>query len=755
MAGWQDAPVVSSAAPAWASAPVVGSSSLSSTPSPSLLDSMLRQIALGGRNVGEAVFDTFAAPHDLGIGLQNLMRAGANRVLGTNLKPQPTFAGNLSNALTQSGAPVPKTTGEQYASAIERGVAGALTGGGALGAVSPALSTPANLTRAGIAGVTGATASEATKQAGGGPGLQLVAGVLGGLSPGAIEGITREGASLAGRAVRPLTRSGQEQMAANLVSRQATNPQAAAANLATAQDIVPGSARTAGEASGDAGLLALEKGIRARFPGLFGQRISEQNAARQSELTALGGTPADIAAAESARDAETAPMRDAAFAQARQLRAMNAPADALDVQGPPVIAKRNYTTPDPTQDSLLQFMAKHSQGLNSAEAVSQGIDPSDFLLGNLGIRRAFRKGGVSFDQAAETLHQAGYQVADEAGNYSPNVLLDAIDGELRGQPVYSVSNTRRFAELDNGLGNPYGDPVPAGSAPTITTPVHQTISQILASPQGARESIGKTMRWAQGLIGDHTDPETLYEVRKDLSLAQQGRLQPNAPDAPNASMLAQARSQLGKVVESLDNSIESEAPGFKAYLARYKELSQPIDQKRTIQDIQNRATLSSMDITTGHSFLGSAQFDRALDTAIENPGMKLSPEQLQRLEAVRTDLKYGAALHSPLIKAPGSDTYQNLSLAQVLGAGATDPHPALRLLARPLSWVYRAAGSDDRVNDILARAMLDPKMAHALLQRATPASVTTLSSRLRAVLGPYGIGAAAAAGTRSMRQSSQ
>src|SRR6185437_9830135 len=113
--------------------------------------------------------------------------------------------------------------------------------------------------------------------------------------------------------VRPLTRSGQEQMAANILARQATNPQTAAVNLANAQDVVPGSLRTSGEASQDPGLLALEKGVRARNPGPFGERISQQNSARQAELTALGGTSADIKAAQAARDTTTAPMRQAAL----------------------------------------------------------------------------------------------------------------------------------------------------------------------------------------------------------------------------------------------------------------------------------------------------------------------------------------------------------------------------------------------------------------------------------------------------------
>lgn len=113
------------------------------------------------------------------------------------------------------------------------------------------------------------------------------------------------------------------------------------------------------------------------------------------------------------------------------------------------LPKRNMVESDPTQDSILQWLAKHSKGISSAEAEAQELDPAD-MRGNaarVGIRRAFHQGGMPFDQAAEALHQAGYPVADAHGNYHPNALLNALDNELRGHPVYSMANSRRVAEF--------------------------------------------------------------------------------------------------------------------------------------------------------------------------------------------------------------------------------------------------------------------------------------------------------------------
>lgn len=111
----------------------------------------------------------------------------------------------------------------------------------------------------------------------------------------------------------------------------------------------------------------------------------------------------------------------------------------------PALPKRNFKTPDAREDSIIQYMAKHERGISSIEGEAQGLDPADMERARVGIKRAFRKKGMSFDEAAETLHGAGYPVSDEHG-YNPNTLLERLDDELRGHPHQSVHNTRALAE---------------------------------------------------------------------------------------------------------------------------------------------------------------------------------------------------------------------------------------------------------------------------------------------------------------------
>jgi hypothetical protein len=69
----------------------------------------------------------------------------------------------------------------------------------------------------------------------------------------------------------------------------------------------------------------------------------------------------------------------------------------------------------------------------------------------------------------------------------------------------------------------------------------------------------------------------------------------------------------------------------------------------------------------------------------------------------------------------------------------SDAHPALRVLTKPLSWVYRLAGSDEAINQRLADAMLDPKLGAQMLRQASPESVQRFSEALRMWLRPYAL----------------
>ena len=94
-------------------------------------------------------------------------------------------------------------------------------------------------------------------------------------------------------ALRPMTKGGQRQIAAELLQTSATNPQAAAKRLGAARELVPGSTPTVGQASDDAGLAQLERTLlnKPETAGPLNMRYQAQQTARQKAIGDVAGTP--------------------------------------------------------------------------------------------------------------------------------------------------------------------------------------------------------------------------------------------------------------------------------------------------------------------------------------------------------------------------------------------------------------------------------------------------------------------------------
>lgn len=558
----------------------------------------------------------------------------------------------LSALLSDIGLPQPETATERVVGDASRAVAsaGGLIGAAKAvpGAISQTIQSLPGRQAIGAAG--GAGSAGVAREQGGGPVAQLAAGVAGGIAaPMAVDAgqsLVRGTGRFVGGLARTMTRSGQERIAGNVLREQATDPVRAQVNLAASDEIIPGSTPTSGAASKDIGLLALEKGLRSRAPARFGNRLSEQNLARQSILDEIAGTKADIAAAQAARNAETTPMREAAFRNAR---------------GASQVSPERAIYAASTQQELDGI----AQKLNLF-----GDDPTDELR------------------------------ALESAYIRRSKDLKASPGQVSSAPEVDVSPNKLVTEH---------------------------IDKVLSSPVGKRDVPAAALKWLKGKLSSATSAEDLYEIRKDIGDAMGGKL------GGDESKFKLARKELMQVQAILDDAIEAVAPGFKAYLQRYKELSKPINQMEVLQQIRQRAVLAAPDVSTGREFLSQAKFKNAINLAAQKGKLQsLTADQLKTLNAVATDLDLGAAFTSSSVRAPGSDTFQNLSVAQAIGAatrGRGQVPQWVQPIIRPFNWALR--GSDDRVNELLVDAMLDPKLAAQMLARATPKNARIASATMR------------------------
>jgi hypothetical protein len=563
-----------------------------------MLEQLGRQLGLTVRHVTEGALSAgtlFADP------LNALINQGLE-ASGSEYRLMPASEA-VSEVLTDAGLPEPNGGLEEGVAAASRAVSGAAVPLGwaqSVKGVDDVTSGVASLLAQApeaqaIGAATGGAAADIARQQGASPLAQTAAGMGGGFFGGGATIGTLGSMRGSSRGVRaaaaPFTRSGQERIAGEVLRDQASDSVAAAEALDAATEIVPGSVQTTGPASGDVGLLSLQKGVAQQNRTEFGERLSEQNLARQEALDSVSGNKADVKAAKQARDAETSPMRDASFA------------NSSDADVSPVISK---------------------------------------------------------------------------------------------------------------------------------------IDEILAGPKGKRTAVGEALRQVRNDIEGETDPETLYSIRQNIGDMMSGKVK---GEKANFRL---ARSQLIEVREQLDNAIDAVAPGFKAYLERYRSLSRPINQMEVMQEIRRRSRLAAPDPTTGRDFLSQAKFRNRLEkAAVDGDLEKLTPEQRATLEAVATDLDLASAINSSLLRTPGSDTFQNISSATLLnamvGRTATDVHPIVQTLLRPINWMYKYP--DAKVGEILKEAMLQPEIASKLLKRATPKNMRSLSIELRRVARGLGLGA--------------
>ena len=270
----------------------------------------------------------------------------------------------------------------------------------------------------------------------------------------------------------------------------------------------------------------------------------------------------------------------------------------------------------------------------------------------------------------------------------------------------------------------------------ITLVATKKINDILNSDVGKRSTVQNAMKFAQDSINRADTVGSLYEVRKDLRAASQGLLD------REGSAFSLAKKQLDDVIDSVDDVIDSSAPGYKKYLEKYSRASKGIDRLGEAQNFRSKVLSTTPDpINVGDFMISQPSFARAIRATAKDT--QLSEMQVRVLEKVGRDLDSGVLNRSG--KVPGSDTFKNLSTANVIGGiiGKQmfgEVPPIVNKTIAPLNWLYN--GTDDQIRELLVQSMLDPKLASRLLTKASTTTVEPLSKELQKKALSIGYGAA-------------
>lgn len=630
--------------------------------------------------VGKAIVDT-------GRGLGQMVGATSRDDVAESRKRDAAlmdtgagFGGNLAGNIALFLAPGGILKGAAMAA---RG-AGAAKTGQALSAAGTAALTPKTVSAAVPVGMAmGAVQPSADT------GETLANTAVGGAASGVFPALTRIGRT-AKAALEPFYESGKQQILGRLYNRAAGDGVAAAAARAAmekAQVLVPGSLPTAAQASGNAGIAALERTASAIDPTVttaFAKRLEEQNAARVAVIRRFAGTDAERDAAVAAREATTGDLRNAALKNA------------------------DYGT---TKTAEMEGRIAGKQGA---------------------VVSALQDEGRFATRAAEQEHLANNWIPVPGlprapGRYAPNAAR-VPEAEAAADAASGIV-TQRKAERDF-LGRQLDSLKQAGYSPLNAGEITDSISGTLSQP-GKRAStvVQKTLGDVKAKLSEladangHISADDLYTVRKELG----NTISTHAKDTNNWDKKLTAGLERD-IQKAIDAQMRKAGAGglWDDYLAKYQELSRPINQMDVGREIADK----SIDKLTGQvqprafaKSLSDATAQRATGYGKATLDKTLEPAQLARLNAVKDDISRAVAALN-VGRGPGSDTVQKLAYSNFVDASGV---PTFIRSMKPVQAIGGVAGAaadalygraNKEMAARLAQSGLDPASVAAAMKLA-------------------------------------
>jgi hypothetical protein len=348
---------------------------------------------------------------------------------------------------------------------------------------------------------------------------------------------------------------------------------------------------------------------------------------------------------------------------------------------------------------------------------------------------AFDPGLASAETAIRALDQSGSFATRLSANQQ--ALLDAYR-RISGKPGSVAAAEAKRTEVTRPMREQAFAGVtvdPATFQTGISLVVNKAIDNVMASPVGVRMDVENAMKWATDRIAKAKTPMQLYEVRKDLASAAGGKYNQENPS------LRLAGGQLKDVIKAVDDVIDASAPGFKSYINKYSKMSGPIDQMKMLQDIERRVTTGQPNLMTGEPVLAAGSLRRQLASRADELDLKLSIPAQKRLDNIIDEINRGMAATAPGVRAPGSDTFKNMSMGNLIGRVFSESmatNTTLRTMTRPLDFLYKLP--DDQIQQLLVQAMLDPNLASVMMSKANIMKVEPLAKSLRQKAEKLGYG---------------
>lgn len=185
--------------------------------------------------------------------------------------------------------------------------------------------------------------------------------------------------------------------------------------------------------------------------------------------------------------------------------------------------------------------------------------------------------------------------------------------------------------------------------------------------------------------------------------------------APLKGMGPTQKRALVNTQKQLLEQIDANSPTYKAARSKFQELSKPINQMETLQDVLTRAQTGSVD-DVGNAIISGPKLNNILRTEGAELKKVLTEEQMQTLRNVKSDLDASSLVKRSGAAAVGSNTAANQNAVKAiekLSGGSKSPVP---FIGNTLDWI--AAGKSDKTMKTLVEALRDPQKTADLIEKA-------------------------------------
>ncbi len=374
------------------------------------------------------------------------------------------------------------------------------------------------------------------------------------------------------------------------------------------------------------------------------------------------------------------------------------------------------------------------------ERAIQNLQSAQSTVPGLRVTTAAAARDPGLAGAETTLRSALFDPTNQFGGVlsaNQQALMDSFR-RLSGRP----GSVERAEAKRYEVTAPMRESAFANAQPVSVEPIAAAIQGITSNPATQRQTVDQAMKYVSDLLAKRVDPETgtinpmaLYSVRKDIGDAMAGKL---SGDLANLRL---AKGQLASLLPVIDSTIEAGAPGFNRYMQQFEKSSSAIDQMRLLQGISDRVTTGQPNLMTGEPVLAAGALRRELKTKADELGAQLSPAAQRRLDNIINEINRGQAATAPGVRAPGSNTFQNLTMGNLIGRVFSESladNTTLRTMTRPLDFLYKLP--NQQIQQLLVEAMLDPQLAAQMMSKASIMKVEPLAKSLRKKAEQLGYG---------------